>query len=140
MRLAWRSRQRVIVSSPVLVPKRGLRLVHWPLSTRKRSRNNIDMVFSPFFKVSFVPWHSKTVIEVTLGSPVALTWHSKLNQLFVGMSSGAIHGFYDVDKSHKGVLLGVSKEIKKPRIEDIRREGEMYPLLLFFLQKMLSFT
>ena len=60
-----------------------------------------------------------------MGSPIALQYHATLNQLFVGMSSGAIHGFYDRTLSQKGMIFAVNKKKKKAAIEDIRREGEI---------------
>jgi hypothetical protein len=43
------------------------------------------------------------------GSVVAMDWSPKLNQLFVGTSTGKVHCLYDPVMSSKGIMLGLAK-------------------------------
>jgi hypothetical protein len=47
------------------------------------------------------------------GSVVAMDWSPKLNQLFVGTSTGKVHCLYDPVMSNKGIMLGLAKTPRK---------------------------
>ena len=53
-------------------------------------------------------------IGFSTGSVVAMDWSPKLNQLFVGTSTGKVHCLYDPIMSNKGIMLGLAKTPRKP--------------------------
>ena len=52
-------------------------------------------------------------IGFSTGSVVAMEWSSKLNQLFVGTSTGKVHCLYDPLMSNKGIMMGLAKTPRK---------------------------
>ncbi|KAJ2843330.1 hypothetical protein IWW36_005599 [Coemansia brasiliensis] len=46
------------------------------------------------------------------GSVLSVSWHPELNQIAAGLSSGQIAVLYDLEKSQRGVRLGIAKRIK----------------------------
>ena len=42
-----------------------------------------------------------------------MDWSVKLNQLFVGTSTGKVHCLYDPVMSSKGIMLGLAKTPRK---------------------------
>ena len=52
-------------------------------------------------------------IGFSTGSVVAMDWSPKLNQLFVGTSTGKVHVLYDPVMSSKGIMLGLAKTPRK---------------------------
>ena len=52
-------------------------------------------------------------IGFSSGSVVAMDWSPKLNQLFVGTSTGKVHCLYDPVMSSKGIMLGLAKTPRK---------------------------
>ena len=52
-------------------------------------------------------------IGFSTGSVVAMDWSAKLNQLFVGTSTGKVHCLYDPIMSNKGIMLGLAKTPRK---------------------------
>ena len=42
-----------------------------------------------------------------------MDWSVKLNQLFVGTSTGKVHALYDPVMSSKGIMLGLAKTPRK---------------------------
>ncbi|GBG28848.1 WD repeat-containing protein 70 [Hondaea fermentalgiana] len=47
--------------------------------------------------------------------PVAVEWHGKLNQIFVGCTDGSTYVLFDREKSSKGAILSSSREASKKR-------------------------
>jgi hypothetical protein len=52
-------------------------------------------------------------IGFSSGSVVAMDWSPKLNQLFIGTSTGKVHCLYDPVMSNKGIMLGLAKTPRK---------------------------
>ncbi|KAJ1490376.1 WD40-repeat-containing domain protein [Baffinella frigidus] len=46
----------------------------------------------------------------TSGSLITLIWHPKINQLFIGTSSGNVHCLYDPRQSEHGIMRAVGKQ------------------------------
>ncbi|KAJ1921495.1 hypothetical protein IWQ60_006738 [Tieghemiomyces parasiticus] len=54
----------------------------------------------------------------TANGPVALLWHSRLNQIACGTSQGTIHVYYDESASIRGAKLGAAR-IAKPQFTSV---------------------
>jgi hypothetical protein len=52
-------------------------------------------------------------IGFSTGSVVSMDWSPKLNQIFVGTSTGKVHCLYDPVMSSKGIMLGLAKTPRK---------------------------
>ncbi len=63
-------------------------------------------------------------IGFSTGSVVAMDWSPKLNQLFVGTSTGKVHCLYDPVMSNKGIMLGLAKTPRKSDPGDQFQCGE----------------
>jgi WD40 repeat protein len=53
------------------------------------------------------------------GSVLSLLWHPKINQMFVGTSSGLVHALYDPRQSENGIMRSVGRAPKKADITSV---------------------
>jgi WD40 repeat protein len=56
---------------------------------------------------------------VPSGSIVTMQWHPKINQLFLGSSSGQVHCLYDPKQSEHGIIRAVGKVPKKADLTNV---------------------
>ena len=61
------------------------------------------------------------VKQVDMGpsSVVRLNWHSRINQIFAGMSDGKVSVLYNPSSSCSGILEPLGREVKKRAVDDI---------------------
>ena len=63
-------------------------------------------------------------------SAIRLLWHPRINQIFVGTSSGALNVLYDPEQSSKGILLANTKPVKRKLDDsyyaDVPQEAKIY--------------
>jgi hypothetical protein len=61
------------------------------------------------------------VKELDMGpaSCVKLEWHSRINQVFAGLSDGSVQVLYSPYSSVSGIKLAVGKEVKQRAVDDI---------------------
>jgi len=80
-------------------------------------------------KLKFLDANSlETVTEVSYPgvSVIRCTWHPKLNQIAVGLSSGDMKFYFDRELSHRGILLCAEKMKKKTFKMEIFAEQAIY--------------
>eukprot|EP00802_Teleaulax_amphioxeia_P011950 Tamp_11988.p1 GENE.Tamp_11988~~Tamp_11988.p1 ORF type:complete len:524 (+),score=119.84 Tamp_11988:179-1750(+) len=58
-------------------------------------------------------------VGVPSGSIVSMIWHPKINQLFLGSSSGQVHCLYDPKQSENGIIRAVGKVPKRADITNV---------------------
>lgn len=64
-----------------------------------------------------------------MGSVVRVFWQSRINQIFCGLSSGAIHCLYSPHSSIHGALLPLSKLPKSTRRNEGFTSADLKPVI-----------
>jgi WD40 repeat protein len=86
-------------------------------SSLKKSQDSAESGYIKIFDSSTL----KQVREVDMGpvSVVHLHWHTRINQVFAGLSDGGISVLYNPSSSCAGILEPLERQVKKRAVDDI---------------------